>query len=168
MEVHRCPITYEEKRRMIAEAAFLKSRQKGASDDEVADWLQAEAEIEAALDKDCHRDRNQESSAYDRMRNQARRLMKRAQGAVHVEDVKRKMDNAAAELRQMGAFIPGKVDQASKRVRREITDGVERLEHNWDSFRSRQNEFFADWREKGSDSLNRTTKAIQDWIDRRF
>ena len=145
MEVRKCPLTYEEKRHMIAKEAFLRSEKRGASGDPVEDWLGAEAEVEEALNADCRPDREQESSAYDRMRREVRRIMEKAEETVNAENI----------------------SQASKRVRQEIADSIEKLGRNWDSFRIRQGDFFAGWKERGSHSLNRTTKAIQDWLDRR-
>jgi hypothetical protein len=44
-----CPLTLEEKHNMIAEAAFLRFKQRNYPGDPIADWLAAEAELENAL-----------------------------------------------------------------------------------------------------------------------
>lgn len=44
------PISAEERRRLIAEAAYLRAEQRGfAGGDPMADWLEAEADIDASL-----------------------------------------------------------------------------------------------------------------------
>jgi len=54
MQLNQCPITRDEKRRMIAEAAYFHScsRQSSGSDP-IGDWLAAEADIERSLTKHC-------------------------------------------------------------------------------------------------------------------
>ena len=54
MKTNQCPVTHEEKQRMIAHAAYFRSAQRGfANADPLEDWLAAEAEIEASLRIDC-------------------------------------------------------------------------------------------------------------------
>lgn len=45
------PVSLEDRRRLIAEAAYHKARQRGfAEGGELEDWIEAEAEIDAQLD----------------------------------------------------------------------------------------------------------------------
>lgn len=56
MKLDRCPVSQEEKQRMIATAAYFRSVQKGFADtDPLEDWLTAEAEIASALRAQCDR-----------------------------------------------------------------------------------------------------------------
>lgn len=64
MKMSQCPVTPEEKQRMIAHAAYFRSAQRGfANTDPLEDWLAAEAEIEASLRVDCSIRRADASSA---------------------------------------------------------------------------------------------------------
>jgi hypothetical protein len=56
MKREHCPVSRDEKQRMIATAAYYRFVKKGGSkSDPLADWLAAEAEIEKALQNDCRR-----------------------------------------------------------------------------------------------------------------
>ena len=55
MRADPCRISPDEKERMIANAAYFRAVQRGLGHtDPVEDWLNAEAEIENALQNDCH------------------------------------------------------------------------------------------------------------------
>jgi len=54
MNLHQCPITEEEKRHMIAEAAYFRSFEPGFDrNNPLEDWLAAEAEVENSLQEIC-------------------------------------------------------------------------------------------------------------------
>lgn len=54
MKLDRCPMNEEEKKHIVATAAYMRFAGRGFSDaDPAADWLAAEAEIEAAIETDC-------------------------------------------------------------------------------------------------------------------
>jgi hypothetical protein len=56
MKREHCPVSRDEKQRMIATAAYYRFVKKGGSkSDPLADWLAAEVEIEKALQTDCRR-----------------------------------------------------------------------------------------------------------------
>ena len=56
MKREHCPISRDEKQRMIAMAAYYRFVRKGGTNsDPLADWLAAEAEIEKTLQSDCRR-----------------------------------------------------------------------------------------------------------------
>lgn len=51
----RQPVTQEERRKMIAEAAFIRSRERAfPGADPVGDWLEAEREIDRKLESGTH------------------------------------------------------------------------------------------------------------------
>jgi hypothetical protein len=68
MEIKKCNLTLEEKHNMIAEAAFLRFKQRNYLGDPVEDWLAAEAELENALSAYCRSaEPGLERSAYRRI-----------------------------------------------------------------------------------------------------
>ena len=57
MKLDYCPVSRDEKQRMIATAAYFRFVKKGdANSDPLADWLAAEAEVERSLQTECRRD----------------------------------------------------------------------------------------------------------------
>jgi hypothetical protein len=56
MKFDHCPVSGDEKQRMIATAAYYRFVKKGAThSDPLDDWLAAEDEIEKTLQTDCRR-----------------------------------------------------------------------------------------------------------------
>ena len=53
MELAKCPLTMDEKTKMIADAAFFRSENASRDKGPVANWLEAEKEIEAAVAALC-------------------------------------------------------------------------------------------------------------------
>jgi hypothetical protein len=54
MKIDRCPLTVDEKRRLIAEEAYYRYKKRGGTGgDSTEDWLEAEAEIEKHLNEFC-------------------------------------------------------------------------------------------------------------------
>ena len=112
MDIDKCPLTPEARRSMIAEAAFLKSRQRDYPGDPVADWLQAEAEIDAAVAQYCQSvDQDRDFSAYRRFRSEVLRILEKAEATVNVDTVAQALDNVREQFRQMGEFVPAAVDR---------------------------------------------------------
>lgn len=57
MKLNQCPLTDDEKRHMIAEAAYYRSSKTGSgSEDPIGDWLDAEAEVERSLKDLCRKE----------------------------------------------------------------------------------------------------------------
>jgi Protein of unknown function (DUF2934) len=168
MDVQKCPLTNEEKQNMIAEAAYLKSRNRKYPGDPVADWLEAEAELDDALATFCKSaDQDPELSAYRRLRTEFRRILGKAGETVNADSIAQALAKATAQLRQVGEFVPESIDRASKAVKQEIADTIDKLGHNWDNFRIRQSELLANWKEIGTHGLNRTTRSFYTWLSRR-
>lgn len=53
MEIEKCPLTLDEKNKMILETAYYKYKNHNHGKDPMDDWLVAENEIEDALAESC-------------------------------------------------------------------------------------------------------------------
>ena len=54
MKIDNCPVSHDERRRMIATAAYFRFIREGDTNrDPLADWLAAEAEVEKSLQAEC-------------------------------------------------------------------------------------------------------------------
>lgn len=165
MDIQKCPLTEEEKHSMIAEAAFLRAKKRDRPGDPVADWLEAEAEVENDLAAYCRSEvRAQEYSAYQRIRTEVRRIVEKTEDNVNAETIRQALEKVTGQLRQVGEFLPDTIDRASKAVRQEITGTVEKLGQNWHNFRIKQSELFASWKEKGAHTFSQTTQSFHDWL----
>jgi Protein of unknown function (DUF2934) len=165
MDLQKCPLTDEEKHRMIAEAAFFKSQKRATPGDPMADWLGAERELEDALTAFC-RSANQEPelSAKRQIRAEVRRILEKAGDTVNGETIRQALAKVTAELHRMGTFLPETIDRASTSVKQEIAGTIEKLGHNWTHFRIKPSELVANWKERGTQTLNQTSRSFYSWL----
>jgi len=167
MDLEKCPLTNEVKHSMIAEAAFLRSEKRDYPGDPVADWLRAEADIEDAVAVYCRSpNQEQENSAYQRIRTEVQQILEKAEETVNAETIRQALEKVTGQFRQLEGFVPSAIDRASKTVKQEIADTIEKLGYNWDNFRIKQSELLVNWKDKGAQTIDRTTKSMYDWLRR--
>jgi Protein of unknown function (DUF2934) len=54
MELDQCPLTSDERQRMIAKAAYFRSLDRSQQSHPVEDWLAAEKEVEESIQDYCN------------------------------------------------------------------------------------------------------------------
>lgn len=167
MNLEKCPLTEKERHDMIAEAAYLKSRQQNSPGDPEANWLSAETELNDALAADCRKKQEKQAlPVYDRMRTDVRRVLEKAEETVNAEAIRKALAKVNADLRKAGDYLPDSIDRASKAVKQEIDEVISRLGHDWGNFRIKQREFLAVWKEKRTRPWSRTSRTLQQWLTR--
>lgn len=167
MDIDKCPLTPEARHSMIAQAAYMKSRQRDYPGDPVADWLQAEAEIGRALAEYCQSvDQDRDFSTYQRFRSDVRRMLAKAETVINADAVTQALEKASGQMRQAGESIPASVDRAAKTVKHELMETIGKLGHAWDNFRVKQSDLLSNWKEKGMQTLDHKAKSFQDWLER--
>lgn len=157
----------EQRRRMIAEAAYYRAQARGFRDgDPVQDWLEAEAEIDAALGG-----RPAFERAYDRLRAEVQRGLSALRGSIDAQAIQDVVDRAAGRARKAGEFAAETINTAAERLRREIAEATAAMGPRWEAFSERTASVFAVWRDRGSAFLARAAIGVADWLEqtgRRF
>jgi len=156
----------EQKRRMIAEAAYFRAEKRGFADsDPVQDWLAAEAEIDEFLEKSRdHELQKQELAAYEKMRRRMKKIFADTRDTINVETFKQAFEKVNKEFKDIGEFLPETVDKASKKLKQETAVAVEKLGSNWKDFSDKSSELFDVWKERGTHFLNQASGALSDWV----
>ena len=162
---HSLP-TPEDRHRMIAKSAYFRAERRGFTEsDPIEDWLASEAEIEKSLksllEAEPHK---QEHAAYQRMRLEMKKLLTNTQNTVNADTIKQAFEKVNRELRELGEFVPGTVDKASKRLKRELATTVERMGPRWEAFSEKSGELFEAWKDRGTNFLNQASKGLNDWV----
>ena len=112
----------EERRRMIAEAAYFRAEKRGfAGGDPVEDWIVAERRVDEALGIENPEQMKDETAAYNRMRREVMRMIGGVRGTVSAKTVRQALDKASKELKGLGEYTVDTVNKAAEAVRREIT-----------------------------------------------
>ena len=158
--------TAEEKHRMIATAAYYRAQKRGFSDgDPVADWLEAEMEIEALLQQsEKGRSSRQEHAAYERMRAEFKKFLAGAQDTINTDTVKQAFERAAKEIKELGEYVPETVDRAGKRLKKEVAAAVEKMGPRWDTISEKGSGLLEIWKGKGSQFFSQAYSALNGWV----
>ena len=159
----------DEKHHMIETAAYYRAEKRGfSSGDPVADWIEAEREINTSLQ---HHDdpvsAEHETAAYRRSRDEFKRIMAGTQERISPNTIKKAFDRAGRELKQLGEFFPDTVDRTGRRLRQEVAAAVEKTGSRWDFLADKSHEIFDDWKDRGDQFVRKASTALNTWV-RRF
>ncbi len=112
----------EERRRMIAEAAYYRAEKRGfVNGDPVEDWIIAERQVNEALGIENLEQKKDEIAAYDRVRREVMRMIGGVRGTVSANTIRQALDKASKEIKSLGEYSVDAVNKAAEAVRREIT-----------------------------------------------
>jgi len=166
MENRIYPYSNEQKRQMIAEAAYYRAQKRGfANSDPVQDWLAAEAEIDEHLEKLRDRElQDQELAVYEKMRKRMKKIFADTRDTINVETFKQAFEKVNKEFKDIGEFLPETVDRASKKLKQETVAAVEKLGSNWKDFSDKSSELFDVWKERGTQFISQASEALSDWV----
>ena len=158
----------EEKHRMIETAAYYRAQRRGFSNnDPVADWLEAEREIESLFQQaDDTGSDWQEHAAYRRMRTEFKKILAGAQDTINADTIRQAFERAGREIRELGEFFPETIDRAGKRLKQEVAAAVEKMGPRWNTISEKSHGIFEIWKGKGSQFLNRAHTALNGWLGR--
>lgn len=158
--------TSAEKHRMIETAAYYRAQKRGFSNaDPVADWFEAEREIEARLQHaDDPGSSGQENAAYRRMRAEFKKILAGAQDTINADTIRQAFERAGREIRELGEFVPETVDRAGRRLRQEVAAAVEKMSPRWNTISEKSHGLFEIWKDKGGQFLNRANTALDGWV----
>ena len=160
--------TSEEKQHMIETAAYYRAQKRGFSGgDPVADWLEAEKEIEDLLRRaDDAESTRHENAAYERMRAEFKKILAGAQDTINTDTIRQAFERAGKEIRELGEYVPGTVDRAGKRLRQEVAAAIEKMGPRWNTISEKSHGLFEVWKGRGSQFLNRAHTALHGWVGR--
>ena len=166
MENQLHPYSADQKRRMIAEAAYYRAEKRGfANSDPVQDWLAAEAEIDEYFEKlSGYETQSQELAAYEKMRRRIKKIFADTRDTINVETFKQAFEKVNKEFKDIGEFLPETIDKASKKLKQETVVAVEKLGSNWKDFSDKGSELFDVWKERGTHFLSQASGALSDWV----
>jgi hypothetical protein len=160
------PTTTEQRKRMIAEAAYFRAEKKGfASSDPVQDWLTAEEEIDKHLEElRVNESQKQVLEAYEKMRRKMKKMFADTRDTINADTLKQAFDKVNKEFKNIGEFLPETVDKAGKKFKNEMAAAVQKLDSNRKDFSDKSLELFDVWKDRGTHFLNQATDVLNDWL----
>lgn len=158
----------EERYRMIETTAYYRAEKRGFSDgDPVKDWLEAESEINALFEQlDDAGSSMQERAVYQWMRAEFKKILIGAQDTIKADTISQAFNRSGRELKELGKFVPTKVDRAGRRFKQEVAGAVEKLGPRWHTFSEKSHRFIEIWKDKGGQYANRTHTVLNSRFSR--
>jgi hypothetical protein len=154
----------EERRRMIAAAAYLRSEQRGfAGGDPAADWLAAEAEVDQRLAAQ-KREGERERAAFQRMHEEVTRALGEVREKVSAQTIRDALEKASAVLREAGEYTGETVSKATDAVKKDLATTAVRLAPKWEALSGEAAGLFQVWQGRSKVFLGRAATATGDWL----
>lgn len=154
----------EQRQQMISEAAYFKAEHRAfAGGDPLQDWLAAESEIDALLYS--HRlDASETAAVHARLREEVRKALAQIQDVVDVAAVRGAFERAMGELKRLEGVSAESLQRAAATVRQEMAHAAERMGPSWEHFSERSAGLFSVWKDRGRAFLDRSARAVHDWL----
>lgn len=160
----------DERRRMIAEAAYFRAAARGfRGGDPVQDWLAAEAEIDQALPPPERQ--TEERAIYEQLREEIERRFTEMRGAVNADGVRAAVDRAVVQLKEMGGYTADAINKVADTVKKDLASAAVKMGPEWQRFSAKSADSFAVWRDRGRGFLAGAATAVGEWLQqagRRF
>jgi hypothetical protein len=155
-------ITDEERRRMIAEAAYLRSLERGG--DPVDNWLVAERKINATLPNATRQ--KEEVALYIKLREAVRAGLEEVRGVANAEEMREVFDKAVERIKQTGEHTADSVNRVAASLRKDIAAIARKMGPKWEKFSDKSADLFSVWRDKGKVLLAQAAVSVGEWLQR--
>lgn len=155
-------VSEDERRDMIAAGAFFRSRQRGFQQgDPVADWLDAEAEVDGSVQR---RTAEQRWAEYEADRRLRWTVADRFNGSEtsSTEQILAAIDEVVEEMAGSGEYDPQVVDKVATTFRKDLANWAE---HSADQA-ERPGMLFGVWQERGQVFLEQARSTLDEWRER--
>ncbi len=159
---NKATISEQDRRRMIAEAAYYRALKRGFQDgDPVQDWLEAEREVERLLPGPQQKKR--ELAAYKKLRDEIGKRLGEARETFNAETLRQALQHARERLKEAGEYTADTVDKVAANIEKDIVDAAHRMGPAWEAFSEKTAGLFVVWRDRSAGFLSRAAQAVADW-----
>ena len=155
----------EERRRMIAEAAYYRAEKRGfKGGDPTEDWIAAQKEVDEALGVEEINQKKEQLAAYEKMRQEVMKILQSVPETINANTLKQAIEGAGKRLKDLGEYTSDTVNKASEAIRREMASTAEKLGPRWEDFSEKSTDLFEVWRGRGSEFFGKAANAAGDWL----
>jgi hypothetical protein len=109
-------------------------------------------------------ERREELAAFERLRNDVRRILGEVKDSVNADTIRRAVDEASAELKKLGKYTGETVNKVADAVKKDLAGGIEKMGPKWESFTEKSTDVFSVWRDRGSRFLADASTAAGEWL----
>jgi len=156
-------VSQDERRRLIAEAAYFRAAQRGfEGGDPVADWLAAEIEINRVLPSP--KQQKEELATYEQLRREVQARLADVRETVNGATIRDVIERAVVRLKEAGGQTTETINKVAESVKKDMANAAERMGPRWESFSERSADVFDVWRDRGASFLARAASAAGEWL----
>jgi len=156
-------VSEEERRRLIAEVAYMRAQARGFyGGDPMDDWLAAEREVNRQLPGP--QQQKQELAAYRKLRTSVEKLLADTKDTLSADTIRQTLEDARAQMRQLGGYTADTIEKAIVTIEKEMLTAARRAGARLENLAERSTDMFAVWRDRGTQFLGNAATALRDWV----
>jgi rubrerythrin len=156
-------VSEEERRRMIAEAAYYRAlRRNFQGGDPVKDWFEAEREVDRLLPGPEQKKR--ELAAYERLRDEIGKRLGEVRETLNAETMRQALHSARERLKEAGEHTADTVDKVAASIEKDIVNAAHRMGPKWEAFSEKTADLFGVWRDRSATFLGRAAQGVVEWL----
>lgn len=108
----------------------------------------------------------QELAAYEKLREEVRRLLSEIRDTVNAETIRDVVDKAADRLKQAGGYTAEALGKAGEALKKDMASAAEKLGPKWEAFSEKSADLFGVWRDRSGVFLGQASHAVGVWLEK--
>jgi Zinc-ribbon containing domain len=117
-------------------------------------------------DSGVERKDEEEVAAYEKLRQEVRRLLADVRENVNAETLKEALESATAGMKEAGGYTVEVLNRAADAVKRDLGRTALKLGPKWSEFSEKSADAFAVWRDHGTHLLGKAAVATGEWLQK--
>lgn len=110
--------------------------------------------------------RNEELSAYERLREETRKLFGEIRENVNADTIRETVDKARNRVREAGGPTAEALGKAVTALKKDLANTAERLGPTWETLSEKGADLFSVWRDRGRLFLSEASAGVGAWLQR--
>lgn len=110
--------------------------------------------------------KKEEVAAYEKLRQEAKRIFSEMRENVNAETMREAVDKAGARLKEAGGYTAEVLNKASEALRKDAAYAMEKLGPKWDAFSEKSADLFDVWCDRSTLFLSQASVAVGEWLQK--
>jgi len=110
--------------------------------------------------------KDEEVAAYEKLRQEVKRLLAEVRENVNAETLKQALEKASARMKEAGGYTAEVASKATEALKRDLARTAQEMGPKWAEFSEKSADLFAVWRDRGTHFLGRAAVATGEWLQK--
>ncbi len=116
--------------------------------------------------EDSAQQKQDEVAAYERLRQEAKRVFSEMRENVNAETIREAVDKAGSRLKEAGGYTAEMLNKASEALKKDAAYAMEKLGPKWDAFSDKSADLFSVWCDRSALFLSQASVAVGEWLQK--